>query len=347
MRYKPLIKFIIVCFIIYAVYQGNAKIFGKWFKTTTDTASSIARDHKYQEKSKNHSLENSKANIEFASKSEDSMISNFTVNVLNKILDNPHGRLIFEEIVNKTVQQQYGVFGDDITHKTYIAKDLELGKGATAQCGAKVEILYNITNSENIEIQTQTTPIKAKQTLVIGSDTVNKSLENGIIGMKIGGTRKIIFADKKTEVSDKKNKNYQVSEVTLLEVKDSPSQSSNNITDFAFIKKEDYPGQIFGAKIMCGDKISTHYKIFNLSGKLLYDSKYHEKKITFVIGDKKTPISISSGLIGLAKNKTSIVLIAKPDNVNYTDHNSYQLIPKQVKIPKDEMVILEINTSIL
>jgi FKBP-type peptidyl-prolyl cis-trans isomerase 2 len=343
MKYRSLIKFAIICFIIYAVYTGNSSLIQDWAKKTSNTISSLKEKPTKPTISKDNNdkpSEKQGAGLKFAPEDEDSIISNITVNFLNKVLDNPNGRLIFEEIANKAIQQQQGIFGDDIANKTYIAKDLTLGVGDKVQCGEKVEIEYNVSESNAISAQPNNIPVKAKETLIIGRNKNNKNLENGIIGMKKGGTRKIIFVNQNAKKQNGKS-SYLVADVTLVDFK----PGADNINTKVFIEKEDYPGQIFGSKIMCGDEVESYYTLYDVKGKILYDSKKENKKIKFIIGDKKTPKAISSGLVGLTENKTKITLIAKPSDLHYTDNKNHKLIPSNINAPQGQLIILEIDTT--
>ena len=271
-------------------------------------------------------------------KDEDSMISKLTVNLINKVLDNPNGRLIFEDLVNKMVTNYHGTLGEDIIHKEFIAKDIVVGSGKTAECGDRVHITYTVKHSSDKDSTSQK---ELKKEIFIGDAVLNKSLENALIGIKEKGQRKIMFNDEKTSANNMatNKKDFLLADVTLEKV----SRKNMTTIDWGiFIDKNSF--SLIGPKIMCGDNITTYYRIINLQGKQVYNSKDHKKTISFKIGDRKTPNKISSGLMGMVKNESKISLIMNKKEFTYRDKNGTNLIPQNIQ--SRDLLIIELDTKV-
>lgn len=357
MKFTSLIKYVIIGFIIVAVYNGNQGSIKNLANKTTRYIRSFENTPKKEgiapEQTKEDiTPEQTKEDIapeqkqapagsipfKVEAKDNDSVISNMTVNIINKVLDNPNGRVIFEGLVNKMVTNYHGALGEDIIHKEFIAKDMIAGTGKTALCGDEVTITYSISQSSEktsaANLQTMT------KTLFIGKQDLNKSLENGLIGMKEKGQRKILYNEEeilKKNAAERK-KDFLLADVTL----DKINQKLTEENDWGiFVDKNSFA--VIGPKIMCGDTVESYYKIRDIKGKVMYDSKEKNHKVIFEIGSKKTPQKISNGLMGLVKDKSKISVILDKKSLQYTDPKGRKLLPKENQ--KDELFIIDIDTS--
>lgn len=333
MRYKSLVKFAIICFIIYAIYSSNSHFLKKWADKASYNLSAVRPSITNNEELSKKRTEDL-VDFKVSSKNEDSVIGNIAASTINKILENPQGRAVFEGVVNNMVVNYHGALGQDILNTEFIVKDIEFGSGEQLKCGEIAEIEYSLVESAKEKAEVKSLSEKTKKSLIVGEGKISKLIENGIIGMKKGGTRKVIYG--------KSNDNkFIIAEVLLLDFKaDKKSGSSNKV----FIEKSNYPGQIFGPKIMCGDTLDANYVISNLKGNTLFDSRKENKKIRLQIGKKSTPNAISNGLLGLTKDKTKIALISSRKDLEYTDALNQSMIPKDLNLPSDELILLEIDT---
>ncbi|MCH9754091.1 MAG: hypothetical protein K0T99_04240 [Alphaproteobacteria bacterium] len=338
MRHFSWIKYLIIGFILIALYNANNGYIKDLATKTSRIVKSLGTsDTPLAPQNKNNEPHNSTIPFSVQSK-EDSIISKLTVNLINKVLDNPHGRIVFEDLVNKMVTNYHGTLGEDIVHKEFIAKDIVIGSGKTAQCGDKISIRYNIQKSSEQDNNSDNTILKD---LYIGDAAINRSLENALIGMKEKGKRKIMFNDEKTHSDNISNnkKDFLLADVTMEKV----ITKNNNQNDWGiFIDKDSF--SFIGPKIMCGDEISAYYSMRNLQGKQIYNSKSDNKTITFKIGDSRTPTKISQGLIGLVKNQSKISLIMKQNDLLYTDRKGNRILPNNIQV--EELIILELDTKV-
>lgn len=332
------IKYALIGFILIAIYNANHGYIKdiatkttrviKSLDTPTETENTTIKEKK-----------STKEKLTFSVKEEDqdSMISKITVNFINKILDNPHGRIIFEDLVNKMVNNYHRTIGDDIIHKEYIAKDILVGSGQTASCGDQVEITYNLKNASDKD---ESNYERIKKSVFIGNSAINKNLENGLIGMREHGERKIMYNDNKSPLSNNKNKkNSIVADVTLEKI---IRKNSTPAEWGIFIDKNSF--SLIGPKIMCGDTVKAYYAVRTLQGTKIYNSKEYKKTITFKIGDKKTPSKISNGFMGLVKNESKISLFMEPKELSYKDTSGTKLVPREIQIKGP--LIIELDTKI-
>jgi hypothetical protein len=336
MKYKRWIKYILALFVIIAVYKGNIgsiKDYANRFSRSVKSISNVSKQPVPEKEIKEERAPKPPLKVEPGNKH--SVVSNFTANVLNKVLENPKGRLIFEEVINRMAENYHGALGEDLAHKEFIVKDLNVGKGMIAECGDEVSISYSTENTEN-----QRETLLVTKNVYLGTKSLSKFLENGVIGMKKGGNRKIIYVDKETATHNKKKqqKDFITADVTLNKVIKSHIQNSWGI----FVDKESF--SLIGEKIMCGDEITSSYKLRNLEdGNLIYDSRDHNKSISFNIGEHKTPYKITKGLVGLVKEKSKISIVDKVCNLDYTDKNGNKLMPKGLE--SNGLLLVEIDTK--
>jgi len=335
-RFK-LIKYAILVFIIIAVYNGNAIKIKELATKTRFLIKSFTSPPpiKTPEEGKQPQPENA-IPVKVSSEDNNSLVSNVTVNVINKVLDNPHGRAIFEDVVNKMVTNYHGTLGDDVIHKEYIIKDITKGDGKTAMCGDIVTIAY-ATQLSSDKTQKDTSEYEVKN-ITIGKQSLNLGLENGIIGMQENGHRKIVFSNPELQKKnqEEKKKDFFIGDITLKKIIKNNSQPSNW---GIFVDKESF--SVIGPKILCGDSIDAYYTIRGTNGKKIYDSRDHNKKINFEIGAQNTPAKISQGLLGLVKNKSKISVMLTNKELLYKDKNGNKLLQKTIS---DELVILDIDT---
>jgi len=163
------------------------------------------------------------------------------------------------------------------------------GKGSKAFCGQQVLLQMHKMSGGNI-LPFQTSDV----TLEIGKDKL-KNVSLGVIGMKEGGERVVLLnSDNKTHVDS-----YYVK---LIEVKNKYPESISNLMIFDNLTNK------FGKKVKCGDEISIKYSIRKHNGELQIENQ----AVQFKVGDKKVPLAIELGVIGMRAGNNRTV-IAPPD----------------------------------
>lgn len=167
------------------------------------------------------------------------------------------------------------------------------GEGSKAFCGQQVSLQMHKMFGGNI-LPFQTSDV----TLEIGRD----KLSLGVIGMKEGGERVVLVNDD--------NKNVDSYYVKLIEVKNKYPDSINNLMIFDNLTNK------FGKKVKCGDEISIKYSIRKHNGELQIENQ----AVQFKVGDKKVPLAIELGVIGMKAGNNRTV-IAPPDVLDGDEEN--------------------------
>ena len=310
-------KILIIFFVVFVAYALINKNFNKAQQLVSDLGT----------KQESEKLQN---NIRVSPAKSDSMIGNAASALINKVLDNPNGRVIFEEVVSRMASNYNQNLGQDLLYKSFIFKDKDMGSGQEASCGDTVTISYKIKDANEKEDIQNFVPFE-KSTLTLASNIINKHLENGIIGMKEGGVRNILFATVANTDLQNKQKENQVAEVKLLQIDHQRDQAKK-----AKIFVEKNTAAIFGPKILCGDTASAYYAIENLGGKKIFSSQDSDEMIEFKIGDATTNPDVSEALLGIAQNKAKVSVVIQLKSLDF--------LPKTLKnLP--ETGVLTLYTS--
>lgn len=156
------------------------------------------------------------------------------------------------------------------------------GSGSKVFCGQEVLLqMYKVSNN-------LATLLPTDVNLKIGQDYL-KEVSLGVIGMKEGGERVVSVAN---------NPHY----VKLIEVKDKYPNSVNNLMIFNDLINKT------GKQVKCGDEISVQYSIKRHNGEYIIKDQI----VQFKVGDKKIPLAIELGVVGMrAGNKRTV--LSPPD----------------------------------
>lgn len=162
------------------------------------------------------------------------------------------------------------------------------GSGSKAFCGQEVLLqMYKISNNL-AALPSQVSDI----TLRIGE----KEVSLGVIGMKEGGERVVTIA------ADDNKMSFNSYYIKLIEVKDKYPDSVNNLMIFNDLINKT------GKRVKCGDEISVQYSIKKHNGEYIIKDQI----VQFKVGDKKTPLAIELGVVGMrAGNKRTV--LSPPD----------------------------------
>ncbi|WP_264686200.1 FKBP-type peptidyl-prolyl cis-trans isomerase [Wolbachia endosymbiont (group B) of Polyommatus icarus] len=162
------------------------------------------------------------------------------------------------------------------------------GRGSKAFCGQEVLLqMYKISNNL-AALPSQVSDI----TLRIGE----KEVSLGVIGMKEGGERVVTIA------ADDNKMSFNSYYIKLIEVKDKYPDSVNNLMIFNDLINKT------GKRVKCGDEISVQYSIKRHNGEYIIKDQI----VQFKVGDKKIPLAIELGVVGMrAGNKRTV--LSSPD----------------------------------
>lgn len=260
-------------------------------------------------------------------------------NVIVNALKTPEGRTFFENLVqpkNKSILGDnvgFKLDGSQIVDSLFKIQTIGEGTIGPVSCGHVVHAQYQILTMDNIIVE------EDRKTFRIGSGEVMKGLENAMIGMYIGQTRKAVILAPygyKTQLSDMKKPgvNYQI-QVTLID-----------IIPKTFITKDMV--KIFDAEIaykapcLCGSKVSFNMLISTINGEVIYDSKKANKKNEMILGDLSFPMIISHGLSGkIPVGKRTVIAQGKYFR-SLGDKAKNRIFPDK-QLPMDEYFLIEFS----
>ncbi|NRA74113.1 MAG: hypothetical protein HRU36_05185 [Rickettsiales bacterium] len=345
---KGWIKLFLFLFIIISVYLGNKDFFNKLPRKVKgiipEDKSVIEQSESKDSISADTTEENSPETLsfEFNSKKSNSFVGNFVSNTLNKILETPKGRGLVKGLLQKIMRQSQEIVGQDLFLSRYLIQDVLIGKGKEAMCGDRVDILYSILNSRSNDVHKK----EMRAEIVIGGGTIGINLENGIIGMKEGGKRNIVYPIVKASqvaVHEKKQK-AQSTIVNLISIKNKKKLGESLGKPFFGKVEQKYLSDI---KLICGDAVKGNYVLSDLKGNVLYDSKKSKKNFSFKIGENKIPIVLSDALIGLSVHKATVSFVASSSNIKNSFNRIKNFIPEYIFSKKNNNpVILNFNLAL-
>ncbi|QKX02021.1 FKBP-type peptidyl-prolyl cis-trans isomerase [Wolbachia endosymbiont of Dirofilaria (Dirofilaria) immitis] len=183
--------------------------------------------------------------------------------------------------------------------------EIKEGNGSKALCGQEILLqVYKIPNNLTMPLLNQVFNVSFR----IGQNNW-KELGLGIIGMKEGGERVVTV----NSITNDNQMNFSSYYVKLLKVKDRYPDPVNNMMIFDDLINKT------GKQVKCGDKISIKYSIMRHDGEYIIKNQ----TIQFKVGDKKVPLAIELGAIGMRTNNKRTI-ISPPELLNVTDSMSVE-----------------------
>jgi hypothetical protein len=336
MRIKTsgLVKVGLVFFIGFAVYLGHKNFFDKIPEKIKD---SIPKAEEVEEQQFNTESQES-LNFKFSSKSNDSFFGNLVAGTFNKILDNPHGRVIMKDVIQNIMRQSQEIAGRDLFLSRYIVQDISEGIGKKAMCGDTVEISYTLANSKSDNQPEQ----ELTTTMVIGGGRLGINFENGIIGMQEGAERQIVYPGKDSvanQLLEPKQPNAASGSVKLLSIKN--KQAVGGKLGRAFFDKIE-GGYTSRTRLICGDSVQGGYSFTDINGKVLHDSH-----VLFKVGESKVPAELSNAIMGLPADKVNVSFITSLSGIAGSFSKYENFIPKNLSTKKTtDPIILDFKLYI-
>lgn len=187
--------------------------------------------------------------------------------------------------------------------KTYFkalkTTDIEVGSGPVAAKDDLVLVEYTGTfPGSDKPFDTNVSPDKSKDPLafVIGQAGVVKGMEDGVVGMKPGGRRRIEIPYMLAYGPDGMPPNIGrkqdlVFDVKLLHV---VKKGEENLFDYEDLKTGT------GRKVAKGDTVEVHYTAHYVNGKLVDDTRKRGKTVTFLVGDQRVISGVDRGVEGMS-----------------------------------------------
>lgn len=188
------------------------------------------------------------------------------------------------------------------------------GSGSKVFCGQEVLLqMYKVSNN-------LATLLPTDVNLKIGQDYL-KEVSLGVIGMKEGGERVVTIA------ADDNKMSFNSYYIKLIEVKDKYPDSVNNLMIFNdLINKA-------GKQVKCGDEISVQYSIKRHNGEYIIKDQI----VQFKVGDKKIPLAIELGVVGMrAGNKRTV--LSPPDLLT-------GILIKEIDFDEENISIIDLSLN--
>jgi peptidylprolyl isomerase len=183
-------------------------------------------------------------------------------------------------------------------------EDLTVGKGEGAKTGDMVTVLYRgkLANGKvfdgNMDDKQVPTPEKSPYGVLIGSSPVIMGWHEGLVGIKVGGVRKLSIPPSLGYGDQPHGNDIPANSDLYFTVKclDIVKEGEEKIIDIQDIK------QGTGTAVKDGDTVTVNFVGTLLNGKQ-FDSTKEEGKVpfTFTVGEAQVVAGFDRGMIGMKK----------------------------------------------
>jgi hypothetical protein len=246
--------------------------------------------------------------------------------IMANIIKTPEGSKFFENLV-KPMQQipqseiNFKVNTRDLINSLFKIKISKPGYGVEAVCGCKVSVDYALFDMKNNFIKNE------QANIVIGKGNLSKSLENSIIGMRVGEEREVsIFP---TIINDPKFKTSFKAKIKLdkLETTVAPGEIRYFDDTISYSKP-----------ILCGEKVKFDVTIMDVTGKVILD----KQDVILSLGQDEVPTALSQGMFNKTSTGTRTIL-AKGKSLQGS-HKAFAELSK-MKINPNNYYIIDIKNT--
>jgi FKBP-type peptidyl-prolyl cis-trans isomerase len=208
-------------------------------------------------------------------------------------------------------------------------KDVKIGTGPAAQVGDFLTMEYTGTLTNGTVFDSSKKPGRTPFKFMIGAGSVIKGWDQGIIGMKVGGVRKLVIPGS-LAYGEKAMGPIPANATLKFDVELKNIQRAKYITT--------QPGH--GPATKFGDSISVHY-LGKLSDGKKFDSSYDRNKpIDVVIGNTRLIPGFTQALVGMKVGEKRTVTI--PPDLGYGERGAGTVIPPNATIVFD-LELVKIN----
>ena len=335
MRYAGLIKLLLLIFVVVAIYnykkpaiESKSKEISEQFSKTVSllTAEPLPI---VEDESDSGEANNKTDQLKVGANESPSFIERKIAGVISQAMKTPEGKEIVQGILKNIGSQDEQT--KDLLSRNFYIKEIVIGAGIESTCGHEIEIEYDATKIDDSKNDTKTlAATKQKATLALGSGVLPENLEKAILGMKKGGSRKIVFAKSKMDFI-KKEPLYQ-SNVTLIDIHNSTQIIPKNKI---FTKNIDQKTDSM-RKFNCGELVLVDYEIRDIKDNIIYDSK---KVIagakSLKIGSSKMPQEVSDTMDNLPVGHRIFITIPSKELVNI----KFLELPSDLKISEEIVVV--------
>ncbi|MCE3231755.1 MAG: Peptidylprolyl isomerase [Rickettsiaceae bacterium] len=247
--------------------------------------------------------------------------------LVKKFSETETGQAVMRVLAEQSYKKQYGDKDLSVVTAQNSGKIMTLdtlkGEGEAAICGSTVTFSYTSYTENKIKLDSTDKPVTVK----IGGGQVVKGLENGIVGMRKGGTRKIavpsrLAYDDPEFKSDVAKGSPILFEVGLADVKN--GFTTTDVMEVVNIT----PGEGVN-EVLCGNKVNLSYKLFD------QEKESSSGKLSFTMGDGTVPVGIEKGIMEMKKGEVRKLYIPK----EFHKFMGESALPQDFKIPEGKLVM--------
>ncbi len=329
MRYAGLIKLLLFIFVAIAIYNYKKPAIESKSKEISEQFSKAASLLTAEPLPVTEDKPDSKADkLKIGTNENSSFIERKIAGVISQAMKTPEGKEIVQSVLKNIESQDEQT--KNLLSKNFHVKEIVVGAGVESACGHQIEIEYYITKINDNKSATAIAPTKQKSTLVLGNGALPENLEKAILGMKKGGSRKIVFAKTKIDLV-KKEPLYQ-SNVTLIDVHNTAQIIPKNKI---FTKNIDQKTDSM-RKFTCGELVLVNYEIRDIKDNVIYDSrKVAGGAKPIKIGNSKMPQEIAATMDSLPLGYSIFITIPSKELVNM----KFLEVPNDLKINEEIVVV--------
>ncbi len=202
-----------------------------------------------------------------------------------------------------------------------VSKDVSVGKGREAASGDTVWVLYTGTLKNGKVFDSNMDGVKDVFTFTLGQGAVIKGWDQGVVGMRIGGERKLEIPASLGYGANGQGDKIPANSDLLFDVKLLGVQKvgEDNVIDCEDLK----PGS--GRVAKPGDTVTIQYVGALLNGNIFEDSKHFKKPFSFTLGKNQALPCIDEGVSGMKVGGKRRVIA--PPSTAYTSQQVKKVPP--------------------
>ncbi len=332
MRHASLVKLILLIFAAIAIYNYNkSKIESKSKEVSQQFSKAVSLLTADPLEVPQEEAETDDTKIKIATKEDSSFLERKVAGIISQVMKTPEGKEIVQTVLKNLESQDE--LTKNILSKNFHFDEINTGVGIESACGHEVVVEYDISKiDDNKNVIANITSKKEKIAFKIGSGALPENLERAVLGMKKGGSRKIIFAKSKIALI-KKDYLYQ-SNVTLIDIKNTKEIIPSN----KIFNKNIDQKTISMRNFTCGESVLISYEIRDIKDNIIYDSKKSSSgKKSIKIGSSKIPQEISAAIDNLPIGHKIFITIPSKELLGM----KFLEIPDDLKI-NEEIVIINL-----
>lgn len=219
--------------------------------------------------------------------------------------------------------------------------DVVPGKGPGAAFGDLLVISYRGSLKDGTEFDSNQKEGGVPYNVLLGNQEVIPGWEQGLVGMKVGGTRKLEVPNKLAYGDESRGENVPAGADLYFEVKllDMVKMGEEGLYDKSDVKVGS------GRAVKVGDRVEVNYRLTLANGKVVDEHMDKMSPVVFRVGPKRqeddrlVPAGVSSAILGMKEGGIRKMRI--PPAIGYANHLAAGIPPNSVV--RIEMHLLKIQ----